>query len=61
MEKLEQIKSLVEKYASYEDFESDEDFNPFEVSGGNFDDAFSLGVSQGAGDLAREILSLIKE
>lgn len=34
-----------------------EDFSAYEDSGGNYDDAFEMGVSRGRKDLAKEILS----
>lgn len=60
-EKLEAIRALVKSDATNTDHYEDEDgdFNPMDLSGGNFDDAFSLGVDQGAGDLARAVLAVL--
>lgn len=38
-----------------------EDFNAYEASGGNFDDAYNIGVEDGRTMLARELLELIKK
>lgn len=58
-EKLELIHKLVARLATNTNHFKDEDFNPYDISGGNFDDAFEAGVEQGYGDLAREILDVI--
>lgn len=34
-----------------------EDFNPYEQSGGNYDDAYYAGVEAGETQLAREVLN----
>lgn len=34
-----------------------EEFNPYEASGGNFDDAYEGGVAAGRAELAREIMT----
>lgn len=60
-DKLDRIRAIVTKHVDNEDYYDDDDFNAYEVSGGNFDDAFSSGVDQGYGDLAREILALLDE
>ena len=39
-----------------DDVEDDEYFNPGDAAGGNFDDAYSMGVDAGSTYLAREIL-----
>lgn len=52
---LNKIKSYAEEDSAYDD----EDFNPMEWSGGNFDDAFSLGVDEGYRQFARELLTMI--
>lgn len=39
--------------------EDPEEFNPYEQSGGNFDDAYFAGCSDGATVLARELLALL--
>jgi hypothetical protein len=36
-----------------------EDFNPMDCSGGNFDDAYEMGVEHGYVLFARELLDLI--
>lgn len=53
---LAAIAAIVEKHINSTDYYLDgDDFNPADFSGGNFDDAFSMGIDQGYGDLAREI------
>jgi hypothetical protein len=38
----------------------DDDFNPMDRYGGNFDDAFHAGVQHGREELAKELESLIQ-
>lgn len=40
--------------------ENPADFNPCDLSGGNYDDAFSGGFESGETQLAREILQILK-
>lgn len=60
----EQIKKLVEKIeaqaAKSAHFDR-EDFNACDYSGGNFDDAYSLGVSDGETSFARDLLMIFEE
>lgn len=58
-ELIEAISRVVNKYVDYPDHSSNEDFNPYDWSGGNADDAFALGEDQGTGDLARWVAGLI--
>lgn len=53
---MEDLKSFVEKIAGGRAPADDEDFNAMDYSGGNFDDAFSLGYDEGYVGLARELL-----
>jgi len=39
----------------------DEDFNPMDASGGNFDDAYYMGITQGRAELAEEIREIFKK
>lgn len=39
----------------------DEDFNPMDYFGGNFDDTFNGGESHGRASLAKELLLFIRE
>lgn len=58
-EKLDLLIKRVELEASeYE--ELDEDFNAYENSGGNFDDAFWQGYSHGSAEFACELLQFLK-
>ena len=47
------IKSLIDQYQAQveeleEDFDNFEDFSAYEASGGNFDDAYDMGMEHGA-------------
>jgi hypothetical protein len=66
--KLEKLKELllkrrnVTKVKLYEDaIEEEGFFNAYEYSGGNFDDAFTLGEEVGEAQLIEELLSIISE
>lgn len=39
----------------------DEEFNAYDMSGGNYDDAYRLGVDAGRRELAREVLAVLEE
>ncbi len=41
--------------------EQGDDFNAYESSGGNYDDAYDMGRGAGEEDLAQEILNSVKE
>ena len=56
-EMLEKLKKLAGTEAACDD----PDFNPYDVSGGNFDDAYYTGSTDGEILLAREILGAMKE
>ncbi len=51
---------MLEKLADEITWTEDPDFNPYEFSGGNYDDAYFAGVADGKVKLAREILEAIK-
>lgn len=59
------MKELIEKLEKLAELDTwtdeDEDFNPYEMSGGNFDDAYWAGVSDGRIELAREVLFNLKK
>lgn len=64
--KIEELKSKLEKLASektlYDRCEEDgEDFNPCDASGGNFDDAYQMGVDDGRIDMARDVLGWLEK
>lgn len=48
------------KLARQEAQADDEDFNAYEFSGGNFDDAYYIGTVDGRIHLARELLNLLE-
>ena len=50
------LKEKLIKIAKKESWSDDPDFNIFDFSGGNYDDAFSGGCDVGEIDLARELL-----
>lgn len=52
-EMIEKLKNLAAMEAACDD----EEFNPYDVSGGNFDDAYYAGSVDGEILLAREILA----
>ena len=56
----EMIKRLKALAAEETLFEGDGGSNPYDASGGNYDDAYSLGVDDGEISLAREILMILK-
>jgi len=56
----EELKKELEKIARRECWSDDEDFNPFEYSGGNYDDAYYGGVNDGIVSLARRLLKEFK-
>lgn len=58
-EKLDLLIKRLELEA--EDYEEiSEDFNAYEMSGGNFDDAFWQGYEQGSAQLAVDLLQFLK-
>lgn len=52
---IESLKTLARR----ECWDEDEDFNPSDMSGGNFDDAYAGGQSDGETLLAREVLAAL--
>jgi hypothetical protein len=55
-EMIEKLKIEARTELAEDDVEDDEYFNPDDAAGGNFDDAYSMGVDAGSTYLAREIL-----
>jgi hypothetical protein len=55
------LKLKLEKLSSRKGWADEEDFNPMEMSGGNFDDAYSGGFSDGEASLAAEILLILNK
>lgn len=56
-----ETKALLEKLASRKCWFENEDFNPYELAGGNFDDAYDGGYADGEASLAQSILNIEKE
>ena len=54
-----QYEALVKRAAVENDYESDDAFNPYDYSGGNFDDCYRLGLEDADADAAREILGIL--
>lgn len=52
----EQLRLKLEKLAEREISADNVDFNIFEASGGNYDDAYSIGTNHGEVWLARQLL-----
>ena len=57
--KLKKIKDKMIELAKRKTWIDDEDFNADEYSGGNFDDAYSAGLSDGKTLFARSIVKMI--
>ena len=54
---IEKLKIEARTELAEDDVEDDDEyFNPDDAAGGNFDDAYSMGVDAGSTYLAREIL-----
>lgn len=54
-----QYEALVKRAAVENGYEADDDFNPYDYSGGNFDDCYQLGMEHADADAAREILDIL--
>ena len=60
-EKLAKLIALIEKTAEYDTHTDDnEDFNPMDNSGGNFDDCYQMGCEDGEINFARELIAIIE-
>lgn len=57
----QQIIELVKEHSESKSYLDQIDFNPYEASGGNYDDAFWLGHDAGVIKLARTIMDLINK
>lgn len=53
---MEDLKKYLQELSSKDAAIESEDFSAYDASGGNFDDAYSIGVSDGEISLARELL-----
>jgi len=58
---MEKLREKLEKLSKKETVGDNEDFNAYDYSGGNYDDAYNLGYSDGEIFLARELLEMIYE
>lgn len=56
-----EMKAMLEKLATRSCWCDDEDFMVHDYAGGNIDDAYYGGYSDGESELARLLLSMIKE
>ena len=54
-----QYQALVKRAAVENGYEADDDFNPCDYAGGNFDDCYQLGMEHADADAAREILDIL--
>ena len=60
--KLKEIKNILIEHAKRKTWtEDDDDFNPMDNSGGNFDDAYYGGCEDGKTELARDIIKIINK
>lgn len=55
------IKNICDKLSKRDIWCDDEDFNPCDFSGGNYDDAYYGGLADGKAILAKQILSLLEQ
>lgn len=55
-EKMERINERLRLIVAKNIKSDEKDFNVFDYSGGNFDDAFALGIECGEASLAKELL-----
>jgi hypothetical protein len=55
-ELINKLKKLAEKRSDYDHLSDDDYLNPQDISGGNFDDCYNMGIDEGQTQLAREIL-----
>ena len=53
---MEEMKKFLEELAKIETWADSNDFNPLLFSGGNYDDAYYGGATDGETNLARELL-----
>lgn len=53
------MKKMLEELAARKCWSDSEEFDPYSSSGGNFDDAYYGGVSDGEAFLARELLKML--
>lgn len=53
---IEKLKNIASKKMASED----EDFEPCDFSGGNFDDAYYMGTTDGEIEMARTVLTWLK-
>lgn len=61
--KAEQIKGIVDtirELAEVEVGSDNENFNPYDASGGNFDDAYQMGLNDGEILLARQLMGYLR-
>lgn len=54
---ITRLKMQANKSMQSEDIDPGEFFNPMDASGGNYDEAYSMGVEDGAISMARDVLS----
>lgn len=54
-----QYQALVKRASVENGYEADDNFNPYNYSGGNFDDCYQLGMEHADADAAREILDIL--
>ncbi len=59
-EKMEEIIKKLEALAAKKTWGDGEEYNPMDQSGGNFDDCYDRGCTDGEVNLARELLPQIK-
>lgn len=59
-ELIGKLKNLAEKRSDYDYLKDDDYLNPQDMSGGNFDDCYDMGIEEGNTQLAREVLDMLE-
>jgi hypothetical protein len=58
---IDKVIDLIKHTAALKSVTEDDDFNPMDYSGGNFDDAFEMGVEEGYIRFAEDLLDLLND
>lgn len=56
---INRLKILAQKRSYYDHLSEDDYFDAQDMSGGNFDDCYNMGIDEGNTQLAREILDML--
>ncbi len=58
-EMINRLKTFAQKRSDYDHRAEDDYLDPQDMSGGNFDDCYNMGIDEGYTQLAREILDTL--